>query len=263
MRKGQLKRGLVKLMAFSACNMGFSLALKTGIVVPFMYCHGCPLASFACPIGALQHFLGLKRPPFLALGILTLAFLFLGRAPCGWACPFGALQDLLYRPRSPGETGGGHHRLRFLKYLVLAGLISASLYLSGPSFCWVCPIGALFAGIPFLITHPGWRPGPAFFLHIAILLLVLIWALRVPRAWCRFLCPLGAISGLFNKVSILSIELSPDKCVGCGACLKACPMGLRALGEIGSSPECILCGRCVGACPTGALAFSYRAGGGG
>ena len=260
LRKGQLKRGLTKLAAFTACNMGFSLALKTGLVVPFMYCHGCPLASFACPIGALQHFLSLKRMPFLVLGTLILAVRVLGRARCGWLCPFGALQDLLSQPRRANRTIR-HGLLHYLKYLVILGLVIASLSLSGPSFCWICPVGALFAGIPYLIIHPDWKPGPAFYIHMVILGLVLLLALRVPRAWCRYFCPLGAISGLFNKVSLLGIEFSPDKCVNCGACVRACLMGLRTLREIGSSPECILCGRCVEACPTGALAFSLRAGG--
>ncbi|RLI07249.1 4Fe-4S ferredoxin [Candidatus Bathyarchaeota archaeon] len=258
-------RKISKLVAFLACNMGFSLALKTGGVIPFMYCHGCPLAAFACPIGALQHFIGLGEAPLLVAGSLILAFLLLGRSACGWLCPFGALQDLLARPGEAGARQDGRWdvKLRYLKLLILLGALSSSFALSGPTFCWVCPIGALFAGIPYLLAHPGWRPGPAFYIHMAILVLVLLLAVRIPRAWCRYLCPLGAISGCFNKVSLLGIELDEARCTRCLACLRACPMGLTSLGQIGSSPECVLCAKCLDACPSGALKATFRTGIGG
>ena len=249
------KRKIAQLAAFAACNMGFSLALKTGLAVPFMYCHGCPLAAFACPIGAIQNFLGMRKVPFLVLGILVLAFLFLGRATCGWLCPFGALQDLLAslagrKNRRPTQPIGWP---RYLKFLVLGATLASSYALAGPTFCWFCPVGALFAGLPYVIMYSAYGLGLAFYAHMAILALVLLAALRVPRFWCRYLCPLGAISGLFNKVSLATARLDRQRCVECHRCLAECPMGLSSLGQIGSSVECILCGRCSEACPTGAI----------
>ena len=262
------KRLLAQVAAFAACNMGFVAATETGLVVPFMYCHGCPLASFACPIGALQHFLGKHMAPLFVVGLLGLAFLVLGRGACGWLCPFGALQDalmalargkgppsarLLEKPRLRSALLRVDKIARSMKFIVLATTLISSFILLGSTFCWLCPIGALFAGIPYKLANPGAKLGLPFYIHLFILALVLISALFVPRAWCRYICPLGAISGSFNRISIVGVELDEERCIACGACLRACPMGLTALSDIGKSVECLLCGRCVEACPQGAL----------
>jgi ferredoxin-type protein NapH len=72
------------------------------------------------------------------------------------------------------------------------------------------------------------------------------------------LCPMGAIAGVFNKVSILNIRLDEEKCIECSACIHACPMGLTETEDIGNSTDCILCGRCVEACPERALSFGIE-----
>gem|GEM_PF-5804153 len=76
------------------------------------------------------------------------------------------------------------------------------------------------------------------------------------RFWCRYLCPLGAIFGVFNKVSILKIRLDKSRCTGCKQCLSNCPANLKEPESIGTSSDCLLCGECINSCPTNALAIS-------
>jgi len=86
----------------------------------------------------------------------------------------------------------------------------------------------------------------------------IVLALLISRFWCRYLCPLGAIAGVFNKVSIVNISVDEKRCKKCLSCLEVCVMKITKLEDIGNSTDCILCGRCVEACPERALYFMIR-----
>ena len=249
------KRRLVQVLSFLIANLGLIQNLKTGLVCPFLYCHGCPFAILGCPIGLLQNFIAWRRLPLLTIGSLGVYGTLAGRAFCGWLCPFGALHDLLSRGRG-GPSKPLHHAAGYIRYVVLIAAVLTAWVTLDPAFCRLCPSGSLFGAIPFHILHLGSvRLGPAFYVHLLTLLATLLLALAVSRFWCRYLCPLGAIYGPFNRISLIGIRLDPEKCVGCMACLRACPMGVSRLEGIGRSANCILCGRCVEACPEGALSF--------
>jgi thiol-disulfide isomerase/thioredoxin/NAD-dependent dihydropyrimidine dehydrogenase PreA subunit len=71
------------------------------------------------------------------------------------------------------------------------------------------------------------------------------------RLFCRFLCPLGGLYGLFNKISVFGIKLEQPKCIDCGKCLSHCKVDIRHVGD----QECISCGECIDVCPTQAISF--------
>ena len=71
------------------------------------------------------------------------------------------------------------------------------------------------------------------------------------RAFCRFFCPLGALYGLFNRISVLGIRLDRPKCIDCGKCHAECKMDIKHVGD----HECISCGECISVCPTKAISF--------
>lgn len=77
------------------------------------------------------------------------------------------------------------------------------------------------------------------------------------NAPCVNACPVKAITpDPYTGVRMLD----QDTCVGCGACVKACPFGMAKMDpEINKSTKCILCGACVAGCPTNALRiFMYE-----
>jgi polyferredoxin len=86
--------------------------------------------------------------------------------------------------------------------------------------------------------------------------LVLIGMVLISRFWCRYLCPMGAILSLFNRVSFLHLKLDSNRCSRCNACAAACPMGLKPYEEY-DNHNCIKCGECTSACSLDALTLTF------
>ena len=240
------------------------------VCVPGLNCYSCPGAVSACPIGALQALLNQRgfQIPFAVLGFFFLFGSFLGRFVCGWLCPFGLVQDLLHKiPVFHKRKILPMHRiLKYGKYIVLIFLVGiGSLFLFGgfakvPAFCkYLCPSGTLFGAIPLLITNKSLRElaGGLFFWKLGILLMIVFLSIKIYRPFCQYLCPLGAIYGLFNRFSLVQIHWEKEQCISCLACERACPVSL-SVSEISKAPECIRCGKCIEACPEKCLYFSKR-----
>jgi ferredoxin-type protein NapH len=84
--------------------------------------------------------------------------------------------------------------------------------------------------------------------RLSILGVFLLLMLFISRPFCRMVCPLGAIFGLFHKLSIYRVEVELEKCISCGACHRVCPVELDVPREA-NGPECIMCGECARVCP--------------
>lgn len=239
--------------------------------VPGLNCYSCPGALGACPIGAMQAVIGSAKyqVSLYVMGLLTLFGTVLGRFICGWLCPFGLVQDLLHkikakRLRMPPKLD---RALRWVKYGMLAVLVillpmflTNSFGMGQPFFCqYVCPSGTLLGGIPLLAANPGLRAAIGFLFSwkMGILVAVLVLSVFIYRPFCKYLCPLGAVYALFNKVSFYRLRLDKAKCVNCKACERTCPMQV----PVTKSPnhgECIRCSACAKACPTGALSCGFK-----
>lgn len=263
----KLKR-IVQIIATIAQNSYlpaiFSGGLYQGVLkracTPILNCWGCPLAWYSCPMGALQHFIGLRLFPYYIIGLFGAVGMIVGRMACGWLCPFGFLQDMLYKVRSV--------KLRlpewcsYLKYVMLVGVAIIVPYLVGePWFCKLCPNGNLIAGLPLILTDKsgdlraliGWH----YYMKMAILIFIVFLSIPIKRFFCRTFCPIGAIYSIFNRFSFLRIKVDKDKCIECESCQMVCPMHV----PIYRSPnhiDCIRCLDCVKVCPTKAIKHEPR-----
>ena len=267
-------RRLVQLYAallYNAHLKGFAegeiyTGLSKAACVPGLNCYSCPAAVGACPLGALQNALAAagSRPAYYIFGILLLFGLTLGRTVCGWLCPMGLLQELLHRLPTPKiRKSAATRALSLLKYAVLLVFVIALPLWYGlrqglpvPAFCkYLCPAGTL-EGAVGLLSHPRNADlfpllGLPFTRKLVILLAVGLGCVFCYRAFCRFLCPLGAIYSLFSRLALIGVKVDAAGCVGCGACARVCPMDVRLAGD----RECIHCACCVDACPTGAISL--------
>ena len=246
---------------------------RTGLgVFPFINCQSCELATGACPIGTFQMSMLNHQIPFILIGQLMLVGILSGRWVCGWLCPFGFLSDIFEKIKA--RRIKLNYRLSLLKYFVLFLILSTSLYYFFHSnikyliYCsFICPAGFYYGVLEYTLTTGLKSMTKVFpFLHFMLVFHFLIGILFLfgvakfgGRFFCRLFCPIGAVLGLFNKIAIYKVNVNNNKCTGCLACKRVCPMDISILNEsFLSKSNCISCGRCVKVCPTKKLEYSIN-----
>lgn len=156
-------------------------------------------STYILPISVLLFFI---LPVFFA-------FLF-GRVFCAGVCPFGALQELVniknYRLSESLTTVLGMIPWLYLIFALLYAVTRSSFII-----CHFDPFIGIFrlGGDAGMITFGA---------------LLLVASLFIGRPFCRFICPYGAILGLFSKVSVWKVEITPKNCINCDLCRDACPV---------------------------------------
>ena len=234
--------------------------------VPGFNCYSCPGAVGACPLGALQNALAATghRAGWYMMGILLLFGTILGRTICGWICPLGLIQELLHKvPTFKIKKSNMTRMLSYLKYVLLAIFVIAIPLWYGlmhdmpmPGFCkFICPAGTLEGAIG-LLSNPANTDlysmlGIFFTRKFAILIIIGLACIFCYRSFCRFICPLGAIYGLFNRFCLVGVKVDMAKCNGCGSCVRHCGMDVKHVGD----HECINCAKCIDVCAQKAISF--------
>ena len=276
-------RGAVQI-GFTALSNGYWQGFAKGriyqgplkqLCFPGLNCYSCPGALGSCPVGALQAVLGRRGTyfSFYVVGFLLMVGALAGRLVCGFLCPFGLAQDLLHLIPIPEKWRirrlPKEHLLQYLRYGILAVFVVILpltvvdiIGQGAPWFCqYICPSGTLMAGIP-LVSRDGQLQqltGGLFAWKIGLMAFLLILSVFYARPFCRLLCPLGAIYGLANPIALYRFRVEEDRCTHCGACSRACPLGLNP-AEHPNSPECVRCGKCLRVCPTQALLPTVQVG---
>jgi len=180
---------------------------------------------------------------FILWCAVAASMLFWGRgAFCGWLCPFGALQELLNRAarlirlpqiRVPFAV---HQRLWPVKYIAFLVLFGLSLYQlsTGEEASEIEPFKTA------ITLHFG-REWP-FVLYAVILLFA---GLFVERAFCRYLCPLGAALAIPARLRMFEWLWRYRECGNpCQRCANECPVqSIHPDGHINPN-ECIQCLHC-------------------
>jgi polyferredoxin len=236
--------------------------------------------------------------PWLAIAAFLVTGILIGKSLCGWVCPFGFIQDLVgFIKRKKMEISlRTHESMVYVKYAVLGFTLFISLTFSASKvmriersyesamgifayapFTALSPAETLFATLPqmiqgfagelyeksFLEAASGISSLPIlFWVQLFILGAVLVFAAYVPRGWCKYFCPHGAIMAILNRFSFLGLRRELVKCAKgeCRQCEEVCPMRIPILDlpwEKFSDPECIYCLKCVDACENKAIKLKY------
>jgi polyferredoxin len=231
---------------------------------------------------------------FLALVFLPVTLLF-GRAFCGWVCPFGALHHaagFAGKPAAPErgvKTAGS--RWKYLVLLFFAGAALLGLQAAGIldpisflirslSLSILPAVNAALRGIlewgyalpsrpvsdvfdgaysflqaHFLSFHLS-RYGQAFLFFLLFTGALALNRYRT-RFFCRFVCPLGALLGLFSRFGLLRLSMN-DRCTRCMKCRDVCAGGANPHEAGNWSPsECVTCFNCSAVCPESALSWKF------
>ncbi|MCB4399683.1 4Fe-4S binding protein [Synechococcus sp. MU1625] len=141
---------------------------------------------------------------------------------------------------------------------------------------WGAPaLAAGFAAI--LLWEEVWNLEDTAWLSSCLLLLITAGAVISStvfekRFWCRYLCPVGGMNGLFAKLSILELRAEVGTCSGsCSsyACFKGgpadgeglategCPLGTHP-AHLSDNRNCVLCMTCTQACPNRSVQLRLR-----
>jgi polyferredoxin len=251
------------------------------------------------PLIAIATFLTTKKfigTLVIALIILVLSIA-LGRYFCGWICPLGTTIDCgdwLGKKFSKAKPNPAR-KLRTWKFSLLIVVLIAALF--SVQLIWLFdPIvimtrtvtTAIYPLFAFLLEstlnillstgilqdklfsiYDFLRETilplePLFFqqgiLFAVILIGILLFSLIVRRFWCRYLCPLGALFGLFSSFRLTKgIVVAGDKCIDCGRCQRECKMdAINDDYRSHSRVECIECMSCIAVCPTDAISYKLN-----
>jgi len=281
----RISQGIFFLLFFLLFLLA-SYPLRANIPVDF-FLRFDPLLGISSSL-ASRSFL-LKSLPGL---ILLLLVIFLGRFFCGWICPMGTTIDAFHYLFRIKHDNKRSLNLKWLKFGFLVVVLTAAIFsvqIVGfvdpiPLFTRTVVIGIYplfvlladgllgFLMSVTLIQDTIFRlnevlrgfilPINIVFFQSSVIIFTIFFVFLAlefvqRRFWCRNLCPLGALLGLFSKMRLYRRRVSED-CTNCGLCRNSCRMDAIASDfKTTDSTECISCMDCQKVCPVNAVSFGF------
>ena len=172
---GVVKFGTEKPDPEAWCPMGGLQALTTYLAN----------STLPCSMSSVQVMMGIV----LAVAAMLFAKLF-----CGYLCPLGTVEDFLMGLRKGlgwkkgidiRNGSAGDKILRIVKYALLF-VIFYSTATASELFCKNLD--------PYYAVATGFKGEITLWMSITSLVLVVLGGFLIDRFWCRYICPLGALS---------------------------------------------------------------------
>lgn len=225
-------------------------------------------------IGTIAATHTLYRSLLLALMTVILTVLF-GRFFCGWVCPFGSIHQftgyIWYRkiPLSKRLTLNSYRKYQYVKYYVLILFLIMAFIPFGTSSLQTGLLDPMplitrtfnLVLLPVLdmktsLTSATGRSYDGASLIFIVFSAAVLLNLFIPRFYCRFVCPLGALLGIFSRFAVFRIGKNNNHCTNCKKCNAYCEGACEPAVKT-RVPECVMCLNCRDKC--GENAISYQA----
>ncbi len=223
---------------------------------------GRVFCGFICPFGTINHLLSVIKPALKGrsmadanqkrpdqkikyfLLILFLVAALLGLNFTGLLDPMAFLFRALALAVFPGLGTG----IKEFFDLMAQSYIKSLNHISYAAEVLISPV----FGYGYQAYQTGW--------FIGVLFLLILFLNRIrPRFWCRVLCPLGALLGVFARFSVLRLAKNPEACTNCSLCLSNCQGAASPIPGIEwEASECMFCFNCDKACPENAIRFELQ-----
>ncbi|MEW5925021.1 MAG: 4Fe-4S binding protein, partial [Candidatus Zixiibacteriota bacterium] len=234
------------------------------ILIPTIFL-GRFFCGWVCPLGTVNHWISeipSERFRRKGKGLIDsnrykkyhrikyyILFVFIAAAVAG-SLQIGLLDPLAFLARSigtvilPGLHTSADGLLGWIKSLGLAPLSIVAQFI----YDIISPVLLTFRQMHFHTI-----------LTIGIMFLIVLILNRIfTRFWCRGICPLGAMLGIFSRYAIFGLEKDAPSCNGCQKCVLHCQGADNPdVGSKWHQPECVLCLNCQAICPTGSLTFKF------
>jgi len=199
----------------------------------------------------------------LATVVLTIIF---GRFFCSWVCPFGSIHHFVgfwgNRKKKAAQKIqlNKYRNAQCIKYFILIFFLTMAAF---PSLAATLQTGLLdpiplvtrsfnlvilpivdkpinFVSVAGRFYEGAWL---VFVMFLSAILLNLI----IPRFYCRFICPLGALFAVISRFALWRIGKKQNECINCKLCERACEGGCEPSSNI-KIGECVLCFNCLDEC---------------
>ena len=166
--------------------------------------------------------------------ILAFTIIFFGRLWC-FACPIGAVGDWTQSVFSLKKKYPEKYRNLWIAVILFLVIFAAERHF-------------------FMFTRNP--PNTALLLIFFTVLAVVMGAIFEKRAFCRYICPIGLVLGVFSMLSIIELRCKSKKtcqdhdikeCIIGTEAGKACPVG-EFPQTMERNNQCIMCMECVKSC---------------